>query len=364
MKTLLETTEKYLDLISHPKESNHLERLFLWLYDKVPQTLNINGDNGIRIWTRHLQESKRNIFLTKEGSYLYSSKDYHNTLCKNQDYVYTLQTMYHDGSTVIVMKDALILLPNYEEEDFYLFNIIAENIDVAKKYAELVNWKKNNAAEQIRFGYLLLTSSGRINERHLKSPKPVVDLSRNYNSDLPITGIEKFITSSKPGLMIFNGEPGTGKSTFIKYLISEHQDITWIIVPSRIMETMNGVDEIFGYFLGEVGSPDRIYILEDCEKLLLRRERGSSLETLLNMTDGLLGDSVGTKFICTFNTPLTNIDPAILRKGRLKLKYEFGPLSLEKTRLHLPEATSPMTLADIYNQEENGGDTKRKKIGY
>lgn len=95
----------------------------------------------------------------------------------------------------------------------------------------------------------------------------------------------------------------------------------------------------------------------------MRREKGNNLETFLNLTDGLLGDAMCPKFICTFNTSISNIDPAILRKERLRVRYEFGPLLVDKVRKHIKEATTPMVLGDIYNQEENGRP-ERKKIGY
>ena len=84
------------------------------------------------------------------------------------------------------------------------------------------------------------------------------------------------------------------------------------------------------------------------------------------MTDGLLANALKTKFICTFNTGLDKIDEALLRKGRLKLKYEFEKLDLEKTKALCPEAKEPMTLADIYNiDRENDFSRKIKtKIGF
>lgn len=81
---------------------------------------------------------------------------------------------------------------------------------------------------------------------------------------------------------------------------------------------------------------------------------------LLNLTDGLLGESLGIQIIATFNTHLNNIDKALLRKGRLTALYEFKPLAIEKSKALLKEnnvlntdVTEPMTLADIYNTEPN-----------
>jgi hypothetical protein len=81
---------------------------------------------------------------------------------------------------------------------------------------------------------------------------------------------------------------------------------------------------------------------------------------LLNLTDGLLGESLGIQIIATFNTHIANVDKALLRKGRLIALYEFKALSIEKAKILLEEKginnndiTRSMTLADIYNAEEN-----------
>lgn len=84
---------------------------------------------------------------------------------------------------------------------------------------------------------------------------------------------------------------------------------------------------------------------------------------MLNLTDGIIGEAFGIKFLCTFNCPTNQIDKAVMREGRLSLIYEFKKLTLEKTKEHIPSATSPMTLAQIYNQKDNGTH-KTQKIGF
>ena len=52
-----------------------------------------------------------------------------------------------------------------------------------------------------------------------------------------------------------------------------------------------------------------------------------------------------------------------MREGRLSLIYEFKKLTLEKTKALLPDATEPMTLAQLYHTEDNGNKTE-KKMGF
>ena len=85
----------------------------------------------------------------------------------------------------------------------------------------------------------------------------------------------------------------------------------------------------------------------------------------------MLGDSLKLKFICTFNTDLHNIDKAILRKGRMKIKYEFKDLTKEKVKeifkkIGVDESLAkPMPICDVYNYLEDNGNTETiKKIGF
>jgi ATP-dependent 26S proteasome regulatory subunit len=78
----------------------------------------------------------------------------------------------------------------------------------------------------------------------------------------------------------------------------------------------------------------------------------------LNISDGLLADFLNVQIICTFNSSLTMVDSALMRKGRLIAKYEFGKLSVDKAQKlsrHLgfdATITRPMTVAEVANQHE------------
>lgn len=119
---------------------------------------------------------------------------------------------------------------------------------------------------------------------------------------------------------------------------------------------------------------DSIFILEDCEQILMTREEnrfGGAIANILNMSDGLMSDIFNIKFICTFNTDIENIDEALLRPGRCFVNYEFKPLEAEKTGKLLEslgyaiDKPREMTLAEIYNyKEEQTENAKPKKIGF
>ena len=121
--------------------------------------------------------------------------------------------------------------------------------------------------------------------------------------------------------------------------------------------------------------PDSVLIIEDAEKVV-RNRSGNGNETavsnLLNLSDGILGDCLKTQIVATFNTERQLIDKALLRKGRLIAEYMFDNLSVDKTNklfksLSIDYQTQePMSLADIYNYEDNLGidNNKKTKIGF
>jgi ATP-dependent 26S proteasome regulatory subunit len=94
------------------------------------------------------------------------------------------------------------------------------------------------------------------------------------------------------------------------------------------------------------------------------------VSTLLQLTDGLFSDFLNIKIICTFNTNLDRIDKALLRKGRMIAKYNFTPLSPEKTaalakKLGHEHVSGSMTLADIFSYDHQAFNKPTKRsIGF
>lgn len=120
-------------------------------------------------------------------------------------------------------------------------------------------------------------------------------------------------------------------------------------------------------------------ILEDAEKALTKRslsDQPSLVSTLLNMTDGILGDILKLNVIVTYNCDRQDIDEALLRKGRLKAEYSFQGLKQDDAKKLIKKLDidikpeDNMTLADIYyakSDEELIGNIKtleKPKIGF
>lgn len=206
----------------------------------------------------------------------------------------------------------------------------------------------------------------------INCPKPKLQIERNYNDDLQglHKDIVKFLSNdNRCGLILFHGMPGTGKSTYIRYLISSVRK-KFIFLSPRLagsLDTPNFVSLL-------IENRNSVLVIEDAEELLVSREKNanSAISILLNLTDGILGESLGIQTICTFNTQTSNIDEALLRKGRLTAMYEFRELSVDKANRLLKGngsnhiASKPMTLSDIYNTDKPGFSiaANRMQIGF
>ena len=191
----------------------------------------------------------------------------------------------------------------------------------------------------------------------------ITDIERNYNDDLEHDRILDMLTEDRQHLLLFNGEPGTGKTSYIKHLASTVNN-NFLYMDYKLFD--DSASQMFMDFLQEhIGE---VIVLEDCEKLLMDREKGNGLlSTILNLTDGILGDMFKIKFICTFNCKKSDIDSAMLRKGRLSLMYEFKKLSVDKVRKILNDNSikEEKSLADVYNLQSNGNEGMEiKRIGF
>ncbi len=201
-----------------------------------------------------------------------------------------------------------------------------------------------------------------------------IDVSKYYNDDFQLVHmeIESFLNESRSGLVVLHGKQGTGKTSYIRRLIYNCDKEKEVIFMNGEMVHIMASPQFIPFILEH---KDSIIVIEDCEELLAARTGNSSVNAglinILNISDGLLSDALRIKFICTFNAPLKDIDKALLRKGRLVARYEFGDLEPKKANaiiteqgLNIPMQTVPITLADLFNYEKPTFEQQRKSMGF
>jgi energy-coupling factor transporter ATP-binding protein EcfA2 len=172
------------------------------------------------------------------------------------------------------------------------------------------------------------------------------------------------------GIILLHGDPGTGKTSYIKYITSliKHKQV--LFVPPSMAEMLSE-PSIIPFLMDHKNS---ILIIEDAERVISDREGNGSpagVSNILNLTDGILGDCLSIQIVATFNMKREKIDQALLRKGRLIAEHKFNKLSVDESNnllKHLEkdhEVSESMSLADIYNIDVELIRTANKsKIGF
>ncbi len=173
--------------------------------------------------------------------------------------------------------------------------------------------------------------------------------------------VESFKKTPSIGrIAILNGEPGTGKTHLIRSILSE-LDCVFLIVPSNLLEVLDK-PEFMPLLLSVREDYEKpiIMIIEDGDLCLVPRENDniSSIASLLNLSDGILGSMLDIKMIISTNAMIKDMDQAILRPGRLCKQINVLPLDYnqsnkvyqrlcEKSDVTLPPRKE-YTLAEIY----------------
>lgn len=178
--------------------------------------------------------------------------------------------------------------------------------------------------------------------------------------------IESFKKTPPPGrICILNGEPGTGKTHLIRSVLMQ-LDCVFLIIPSNLIDSLD--KPTFMPLLLSVKDQHEkpiIMVIEDGDTCLVPRKSDniSTIASLLNLSDGILGAIMDVRMIISTNANIKDIDEAIKRPGRLCKQIHVGPLGYEQANkvYHRLMADDKVnldyrkfyTLAEVYDKFNN-----------
>lgn len=174
----------------------------------------------------------------------------------------------------------------------------------------------------------------------------------NYPDDFSAVNeaIIKALDVNNKGILMFHGDPGTGKTSYIRYL-AVNSPSSFLIIPKPLLGAISSAEftEVIARY------SDLTIVLEDAEECVSTRDgsNNSIVGSILNLADGILSGEVKTRVILTFNCPMDDVDPALLRPGRLIANYDFCKLDGVKAdairvKRGKEPTGEPATLAELY----------------
>ncbi len=178
----------------------------------------------------------------------------------------------------------------------------------------------------------------------------------------------KNLCAKNHGLSIFEGSPGTGKTSYLRHLMGVlRESHRFYFIPPATMHVLSN-PEFIGFWANERSRhADRkfVVILEDSDAALMTRgsDNREQVSAILNLSDGMLADFLRLQIICTINCRAADIDQALLRPGRLLCHRVFSRLDYAQASRLAESLGRKLPAARDYSLAEVFAGTGTEQIG-
>jgi hypothetical protein len=135
-------------------------------------------------------------------------------------------------------------------------------------------------------------------------------------------------------LVLLNGPAGTGKTHLVRGLIGQAKRPRFVVVQAGDVDRLldaSPIAALMQFARGEARKRPIVLVIEDADGCLLPRgsDNISQISAILNLTDGLVGSAFDIRIVATTNAKQVEIDPAVLRPGRICRRVDVPPLGPE-----------------------------------
>jgi hypothetical protein len=334
-----------------------LEQLYVHNFNKMPSRFNENKRYGIGLYnflknSNFIEVNKITYIKRHENVFKYIFVDTDKSM-----FIHLSHNKFEDKQD------------NINLEVYY--DVSLGEVETQFDFTQISEFENPHKKAQIN---LIKSEMGHLDTQEYDLTTPDIDLELNYGSEFKKVHdviISRLNKKNDKGIILLHGDPGTGKTSYIKYLTKLITDKEILFIPPSMAEMLSE-PSIIPFLMDHKNT---ILIIEDAERVISDRQingSASGVSNLLNLTDGILGDCLNIQVIATFNMKREKIDQALLRKGRLIAEHKFEKLNVVDTNKllkHLEknvEINEGLVLADIYNidVEEYKSTNKNLKIGF
>jgi tRNA uridine 5-carbamoylmethylation protein Kti12 len=304
-----------------------------------------------------------NIWLLLEEKYnLYSTSEY-RAVIDEDEFIAIINWQYQSSLTGLTLR------------------VLSSSISSCKKYIEEIQVTLSDliVVDEALVSYTILQNdnSETLNETFYQDTIEVDfnPVATPFIEDVNAY-IEKFLNSKAP-VLILQGEPGTGKTTFVKYLLQTMQ--SKVQEKREDFKAMYSFDENIFYlsdFYKRIIYDDYdVLVLEDINEVLYKNQDEDKLNPInkfLSVTDGLI--SKYKKIIITTNIESKHhINQALLRPGRCYDVIPFRKLEgieidnlCDSCAKYLYLQTESINLSEFYAKCNNEKNTQviSSRVGF
>jgi SpoVK/Ycf46/Vps4 family AAA+-type ATPase len=313
------------------------------------------------------------------------------------DWDLSTQSIFFEGT---LNEDIFIIIDSSNQLNKCTVYIFTKTLkDMELLYTEIYEAAVKNflKEESVTISYTEISlAKNQLNEEEIiLKENAFSDISELY---YPYIDMNKFTTeffTRQENILILNGPTGVGKTKFAALLLNysiKHFDLL-----NKVNKTINDIEENFeeefeesykeikvAYIKNEdILSMDNLWtilknkqfdfvILDDLDYMLLPRtkevnseidiNRSKFISQLLSFTDGIIPST--TKFIITSNKTNEDVDPALLREGRMFAILQFRNLSYKESLNILKNQTKNKKIIKSFKKEFKGkNEISPSKLG-